>query len=249
MNNIVLTSKIENDNFTQYVYDNFDIQNREETTTIVPLPNRQEIHDLRMDSTWHIFLICGKSGCGKSTILKQLNNGEKVNKPIYDYNKCVISQFPKLSEESACNLLNGVGLSSVPTWLRKPQELSNGERARLDLCKAIYDAIYERGEGDNDGIVYIDEFTSVVNRDVAKSMSFALQRLVRRQFTAVKLVIASCHYDIIDWLQPDYIFNLNHMDENGDVEIEKLVYNDKDNQYQSQQTIKDCDALTEKYSI
>ena len=153
----------------------------------------------------------------------------------------MISQFPSLTEEQACDLLSGVGLSSVPIWLRKPNELSNGERARLDVCKSIYDAS-ENGEN----IVFIDEFTSVVNRDAAKSMSFALQRYARQN--GMRLVIASCHFDIIDWLQPDYIFNLNHRDENGDVDVERLVYSDNTT-YESQQTINDNDALTDQMLI
>ena len=119
--------------------------------------------------------------------------------------------------------------------------MSNGEKARLDVCKSIYDAS-ENGEN----IVFIDEFTSVVNRDAAKSMSFALQRYARQN--GMRLVIASCHFDIIDWLQPDYIFNLNHRDENGDVDVERLVYSDNTT-YESQQTINDNDALTDQMLI
>ena len=138
-------------------------------------------------------------------------------------------------------MLCGVGLSSVPTWLRRPSQLSNGERARLDICKAIYDAKVNGNE-----FVVIDEFTSVVNRDAAKSMSFALQRYARKN--GLRLVVASCHFDVVDWLQPDYVFNLNHMDENGDVEMEHMVYDGED-KYNSQQTIEEADALTEALAI
>lgn len=235
MGKILLESKIVNDNFTQYLYDNYDIQNRDITTTEVPLPSHEDMEEMN-SSHWNIMLICGKSGSGKSTILREIGNVKPIE---YDYNKAVISQFDGYTEEEVCDLLGGVGLSSVPTWLRKPQELSNGERARLDLCKAIYDA----GKGQ---IIYVDEFTSVVNRDVAKSMSHALQRYIRQK--DLKIVIASCHFDIIEWLNPNYIFNLNHKDENGNVELEKIVYTD-DAEYKASQYIKDEQILSDAKPI
>lgn len=234
-NKIILESKIVNDNFTQYLYDNYDIQNRDITTTEVPIPSKEDMEEMN-SSNWNIMLICGKSGSGKSTILKEIGNVKPIE---YDYNKAVISQFDGYTEEEVCDLLGGVGLSSVPTWLRKPQELSNGERARLDLCKSIYDA----GKGQ---IIYVDEFTSVVNRDVAKSMSHALQRYIRQK--DLKIIIASCHFDIIEWLQPDYVFNLNHRDEEGNVEMEKMEYED-DNDYSVHQSVREAEVLSEPRAI
>lgn len=235
MGKIILESKIENDNYTQFLYDNYDIQNREKTVTEVPIPSKEDMEEMNKDD-WNILLICGKSGSGKSTILNEVYG---TSKPImYDYNKCVISQFPRLTEEEVCDLLSSMGLASVPTWLRKPQELSNGERARLDIAKAIYDA--------NGGVVLLDEYTSVVNRAAAKSMSHALQRYARQK--GLKIIIASCHFDIVEWLQPDYMFNLEHRDENGEVEMEKMVYEDiKD--YNVYQSPRDIDILTEAVEV
>ena len=235
MGKILLESKIIVDKYCEYIFNNYDIQNRDITTTEVPLPSHEDMEEMN-SSHWNIMLICGKSGSGKSTILREIGNVKPIE---YDYNKAVISQFNGYTEEEVCDLLGGVGLSSVPTWLRKPQELSNGERARLDLCKAIYDA----GKGQ---IIYVDEFTSVVNRDVAKSMSHALQRYIRQK--DLKIVIASCHFDIIEWLNPNYIFNLNHKDENGNVELEKIVYTD-DAEYKVSQYIKDEQILSDAKPI
>ena len=232
---ITLESKIENDNYTKFIYDNYDIQNREKTVTEVPIPSKEDMEAMNKDD-WNILLICGKSGSGKSTILREIYGDVK---PIeYDYSKCVISQFPRLTEEEVCDLLSSIGLASVPTWLRKPQELSNGERARLDIAKAIYDA--------NGGVVLLDEYTSVVNRAAAKSMSHALQRYARQK--GLKIIIASCHFDTVEWLQPDYMFNLEHRDENGEVEMEKMVYEDiKD--YNVYQSPRDIDILTEAVEV
>lgn len=235
MSKITLESKIVNDNYTQFLYDSYDIQDKEKTVTEVPIPSKEDMEEMNKDN-WNILLICGKSGSGKSTILREIYGDVK---PIeYDYDKCVISQFPRLSEEETCDLLSSIGLASVPTWLRKPQELSNGERARLDIAKAIYDA--------NGGIVVLDEYTSVVNRSAAKSMSFALQRYARQK--NLKIIIASCHFDIIEWLQPDYVFNLEHRDENGNVEMEKMIYND-DTNYNVYQSPREIDILTEAIEI
>lgn len=237
MAKITLTSNIINDNFTEFLYKNYDIQNREITTTEIPLPSKEDINKM-MEDNWNILLICGRSGSGKSTILREMFGD--VTPIGYDYDKAVISQFDELTEEEACDLLQSVGLSSVPTWLRKPQELSNGERARLDICKAIYEA--RRLER----LVVIDEFTSTVNRSAAKSMSFALQRYIRQK--NLRVIISSCHYDIIEWLQADFIFNLNHRDENGEVEMEKIVYSDSVD-YKAQQGVKEEDILTEAMEL
>jgi len=235
MGKIVLESKIENDNYTQFLYDNYDIQNREKTVTEVPIPSKEDMEAMNKDD-WNILLICGKSGSGKSTILREIYGD--VKQIEYDHSKCVISQFPRFTEEEVCDLLSSIGLASVPTWLRKPQELSNGERARLDIAKAIYDA--------NGGVVLLDEYTSVVNRAAAKSMSHALQRYARQK--GLKIIIASCHFDIVEWLQPDYMFNLEHRDEEGEVEMEKMVYEDiKD--YNVYQSPRDIDILTEAVEV
>ena len=235
MAKITLRSEIVNDKYTEYLYKHYDIQTKDYTATDVPLIP-QDDWDKMNSGEWNILLICGKSGSGKSTLLKETGTPPKLE---YDYTKAVVSQFPNLDEEEVCDLLCGVGLSSVPTWLRKPQELSNGERARLDLCMSLYRAREA-------GIALIDEFSSVVNRDVAKSMSYALQRYVRQK--KLKVVICSCHFDIIEWLTPDYIFNLEHKDKDGNVELERMVYAD-DTDYNVYQSVTWEESLSEPMDV
>jgi len=86
-----------------------------------------------------------------------------------------------------------MGLSSVPTWLRPYDKLSNGEQYRARLSYLV---------AKSKDVVLIDEYTSVVDRDVAKAMSFALQKYIRK--TNKKIIVASCHYDILEWLMPDW---------------------------------------------
>jgi GNAT superfamily N-acetyltransferase len=73
--------------------------------------------------------------------------------------------------------------------------LSNGEQFRTTVARAL---------AETSDLVVIDEFTSVVDRQVAKITSHCVQKTIRRakrQFIAV-----ACHYDIIEWLQPDWVF-------------------------------------------
>ena len=232
MEKIILESQINNDNYTNYVYDSYDIQNKEKSVVEIPLLDHKELDGI----SWNIGLIIGNSGSGKSTILKYLGT---IKNPTYDNSKCVISQFPNMDEESVCDLFYSVGLSSVPCWLRKPQELSNGEKSRLDICWHIANA-------SENGVIIIDEWTSVVNREVAKSMSFALQRYIRQK--NLKIILASCHYDIIEWLQPDWIYNLNKQDKDGNVEIEQMIYSDSD-EYKTYNQINDSEILSDAKSI
>ncbi|MCG8186634.1 hypothetical protein J2Q11_11565 [Tenacibaculum finnmarkense genomovar finnmarkense] len=54
--------------------------------------------------------------------------------------------------------------------------------------------------------VVVDEFTSVVDRQIAKIGALAFAKGWRRN-KGKKIVLLSPHYDIIEWLQPDWVYN------------------------------------------
>jgi ABC-type ATPase with predicted acetyltransferase domain len=58
-------------------------------------------------------------------------------------------------------------------------------------------------------LIVFDEFTSVVNREIAKVSAFAIGKAVRR--TSKRFVAVTCHYDVIDWLEPDWMFCTDDM--------------------------------------
>lgn len=233
MEKIILHSQILNDSYTEYLYNQYDIQNKNETTTIVPMIDKEELKTFN----WNIGIILGNSGSGKSTVLNKLKIGEIQQ--AYDTSKSLISLFPNKPPHEVCELYFGIGLSSIPTLLRKPTELSNGEKARFELAWKI-------GNAKDGSIIYFDEYTSTVNRSVAQSMSFALQRYIRKH--NLKIILASCHFDIIDWLQPDWIFNLNKQDKDGNAEIEHLIYSDDIN-YEHYNKIKTEEILSDAKHI
>lgn len=187
---IQLKHTIQNDKYTQYVYEAFDIQNQQES--IVEIPN-----NIRLGFDWQIGVIYGGSGSGKTTLLKTFG---EVKQPQFDGNKSLISNFDFLEPKEVAHLLSSMGLSSVPCWLRPFHILSNGEQYRASLA-------YMVAKASDEEIILIDEYTSVVDRDVAKAMSYALQKFIRK--TNKKILLASCHFDIMDWLQPDWIYSPN----------------------------------------
>lgn len=218
------------DEYTQFIVHKYDLNLEEVTEMRIPLIDFDELSQFE----WNIGLICGESGSGKSTVL--LNQFGEPLQPVYDNTKPVISQFPKIEPEELTNILESVGLSSVPVWLRKPNKLSVGEKARLDLCWQIINKPCDK-------VIIIDEFTSVLNREVAKSLAFCLQRYVREK--NLKVVLSSCHFDMLDFLQPDWIFNLNKR--KGDkVELERLVYLNK---YENYPNINEENVLSQKMEI
>jgi GNAT superfamily N-acetyltransferase len=117
---------------------------------------------------------------------------------IFDDEKPLISNFDWLEPKEVTLLLSAMGLSSVPTWLRPFGLLSNGEQYRARLA-------YKVAKAKENEVILIDEFTSVVDRDVAKAMSYALQKYIRRENK--KIILASCHFDIMEWLLPDWTYS------------------------------------------
>lgn len=150
--------------------------------------------DLEKDN-WNIGLIVGTSGCGKSTIAKELfkdNYDVKLNWHALS----VIDDFEKsLGIEQITSACSSVGFNTIPSWLKPYHVLSTGEKFRVDMARRILEL---------ESPIVIDEFTSVVDRQVAKIGCHAIQKFIRRNNK--RFVAVSCHYDIIEWLQPDWIF-------------------------------------------
>jgi len=150
--------------------------------------------DIELPDSWRVGLICGPSGSGKSTLLAQFG---KTYSHEWDNKKSIISCFVHLTPDDAAKLLCAVGFSSIPSWMRPYRHLSTGEKFRADLAMAI--------SQDKD-VIIIDEFTSVVDRNVAKASANSVRKYLRNHPNK-RVVLASCHEDIIEWLQPDWIFN------------------------------------------
>ena len=189
---IVLKSNVNRDKYTDYIQEHFDLAVSD--VAEVRIPNNLNLS--KLGNEWNIGVICGASGSGKSTILHSLGEIMEVE---FDNNKPLISNFEPMTPQEASSILCAMGLASVPTWIRPYSSLSNGERYRAEVAKRI--------SSNRGGVILVDEYTSVVDRNVAKSMSNALQKYIRKE--KKQIILATCHYDILEWLQPDWIYDLN----------------------------------------
>ena len=160
--------------------------------------NWEHIADLPIEDTpWKIGLIVGPSGSGKTSL------GSKIfNEPIHDlyarwdHTKPIVDCIsPGGDFNIVTGALSAVGLGDVPSWLRPFQVLSNGEKFRAGLARLICD----RPER-----VVVDEFTSVIDRQIAKVGAEAFAKSWRKG--SGQVVLLSCHHDITEWLQPDWIY-------------------------------------------
>lgn len=188
MSNIILECDVNHDDYTAQASKFFDVPFEEKSRTVIK-------NNLNLSNTdWQIGLVYGPSGCGKSTILKQIG---EIKNNFWNSEKSTISNFYPIDFDKASHALCSVGFSSIPAWYRPYHLLSNGEKFRADLAKTLVS---------DDKVHLIDEFTSVVDRTVAKSTSYAVSKWIRKN-PEKKVIFASCHEDIIEWLQPDWIYN------------------------------------------
>jgi ABC-type molybdenum transport system ATPase subunit/photorepair protein PhrA len=148
------------------------------------------------ERNWNIGLIVGPSGCGKTSIAREVFGPAYTTGFTWPSNKSIVDAFPAtMGIKDITLLLSSVGFSSPPSWVRPFHVLSNGEQFRATLARALA----ERPE-----LCVFDEFTSVVDRTVGKIGSAAVAKTVRRR--AAKFVAVTCHDDVLEWLDPDWVF-------------------------------------------
>lgn len=164
---------------------------------IEKVSRREWLVDMALPAQWHIGLIVGASGSGKTTVARHLFPGALIEGYAWNEKRSLLDSFPAdMGIKDITGLLSSVGFSSPPAWLRPFHALSNGEQFRVTLARMLAE---QRGK-----VAVMDEFSSVVDRTVAQIGSHALQKTIRRQ--GQQFVAVSCHYDIIDWLEPDWIY-------------------------------------------
>lgn len=159
------------------------------------------IENVDLSGEWNIGVVVGASGSGKTSIGKQIFCSDKIadlsagwseNKPIID------DIAPDGDFNTVTGLLASVGLGDVPAWLRPFRVLSNGEQFRAGLARLICEKPQE---------TVVDEFTSVIDRQIAKIGAQAFQKAWRRENPTGKVVLLTPHYDVLDWLRPDWVID------------------------------------------
>lgn len=154
-----------------------------------------------LEEAWEIGVIVGPSGSGKSTIARAAFGDHFYRAPHWPDDRAIIDCLGDAPIKSITLVLSSVGLSSPPSWLKPHAVLSNGEQFRCELARALLGG---------ESVVVFDEFTSVVDRTVAKIASAALARSIRSHGAgrALRFVAVTCHYDVVEWIEPDWVVDM-----------------------------------------
>ncbi|NOZ39147.1 MAG: ABC transporter ATP-binding protein [Planctomycetes bacterium] len=176
------------------------------------------------DESWQVGLIVGPSGSGKSTVAKEFFADELYRNVEWPKDRAVIDCFGELPVRQVTELFTAVGFGSSPAWVKPYHVLSCGEQFRCDLAKALANADFGMRNAecvdtklDNSAIrnlqsefplVVFDEYTSVVDRQVAKACSMAIAKGIRRGNIPCRFIAVTCHYDVAEWLEADWVLDM-----------------------------------------
>ncbi len=168
-----------------------------------------------------ICYITGASGAGKSVLLRELYNlaasEERLRlcdielqsgKALVD---CIEGDFFE-----ALRILSKAGLSDVFCVLNEPTKLSDGQKYRYRLAKAL---------ASGKKMIFADEFCSSLDRITAAVISHNIAKVARQ--SGKTFVLASSHDDLLCDLQPDVVV-IKHL--TGKTEV---IYRDRRRQRQA----------------
>lgn len=147
-----------------------------------------------------VIYVKGQSGSGKSCLLRDMASGlEDAGLKVARIDDLPIDDRPIIDQlgdnmTRATQLLGQAGISDAYLFIRKPSELSDGQRYRFKLAKLL----------EMDAEVWVaDEFGAVLDRPCAKIVAYNLQKVARKAGKTV--IVATTHTDLIEELGPDYV--------------------------------------------
>lgn len=201
------------------VHDSFRVQ---QTAGMfdVPLAERlSETFEVELpaaDEPWQVGLIVGPSGSGKTSVARRAFGAALYAPGDWPADRAVIDGIAELPVRQTVELLTAVGFSSPPSWIKPYHVLSNGERFRCDLARALASGGRRTNTSSDispqplspSPLVAFDEFTSVVDRNVARVASSAVAKAIRGGRVNCQFVAVTCHYDVAEWLEADWVLDM-----------------------------------------
>lgn len=152
-----------------------------------------------------ILFLNGASGSGKSSLLRALARRARSAHTILNLRTMrlpdspVIDLFDDETFPPTLRRLSSVGLAEVWTWLRRPNQLSEGQRWRLRLALAL-----ARAEKASKPVVLVcDEFGAVLDRVSARIVAACVRRAVDERAHTLSALLATSHDDLSDVLDPE----------------------------------------------
>jgi ABC-type ATPase with predicted acetyltransferase domain len=167
--------------------------------------------DVRLGRS-RILYVTGDSGAGKSCLLRDIAenlatvDGYEVVRwdEAYDKTIPVIDQFDGMDIKEVSAMLAYVGIAEPFVYLRRPQELSDGQRYRFMLAKLIHAA--NRLPNGVQPVILVDEFLALLDRETARNVAYQVRR-VSSKFGHC-FVVATTHADIADDLRANTTITL-----------------------------------------
>jgi hypothetical protein len=147
-----------------------------------------------------VVYITGQSGSGKSCLLRLLAaRMQDEGLQVADIDAVALREVPLIdqigaSTTEALNLLSIAGLNDAYLFVRKPSELSDGQRYRFRLAKLIESGAH---------VWIADEFLAVLDRTTACVIAFNLQKVARK--VGATLLVATTHADMVADLAPSLV--------------------------------------------
>jgi len=159
------------------------------------------VHGVKLDlRPGEICYITGASGAGKSVLLREMYDSVDPEMRLW-LDDVALEEAKSLVEcvegdlFEAMFLLSRCGLGDVFTMLQRPLELSQGQRYRYRLARAML----SRRQ-----VIFADEFCSNLDRLTAAVTAFHLRRWACQKSDKV-WILASSHQDLMCDLQPDVV--------------------------------------------